>query len=706
MTMAADPFGDMLTDEEPSSSENSPKSLTDSQIKAIISREIHDAIGSSGSQVAEQQRQAIRFYEGKPLGNEIPGRSQVVSMDVLETIEWVMPSAMRVFTGGSKIWEYMPRAQRDEQSSQQAEKNAKDATSFINWFFMSDMDGFSLLYDWIKTAFMEKNGIAKVVWEEKRRPEVLTFTGMLEEHVAELLSDENVDLLSNDERIETIDGQTIKLYDVSIRRWNVEKKPRCEAIPPEEFGIAKRCTKLNDDTPFCFHRRKVTVSDLVAMGFPFEKVSQLHSDDSPEYSIGRTERHSDDDWTLGATTDRHDAASRELWVSDCFIRIDEDGDGYAELRNILVVGDDAATILDDREVSMNPFISICPVPMPHRFYGNSLADLVLDIQVLRTTILRQIMDHLYLAVNPRLGVVEGQVEYGDLMTVRPGGLVRARSKDSIFPIELPQLPPAAFDLYQGLEEIRGNRTGVVAHGTEIDASAINSTATGLAQLMAEKAQKVELFCRIIANGIKQLGSKLARIVIENDTKKAQYYINGGWLEINPSQWDIDMLCEVQVGLGAGQALERIGNLEKIAAAQAQVVASGNGDMVTRQNIYQTACELVEACGFRNPYKFFSSPDGKEPPPPPPNPDMEKLKLESLKIETEQAIKKMELEFNALKERHLDEFRFRDLESKERVERERIAMEERVRLGQQEATLEAARITAAAKSAEPEGDSDE
>jgi hypothetical protein len=382
-------------------------------------------------------------------------------------------------------------------------------------------------------------------------------------------------------------------------------------------------------------------------------------------------------------------------VSDCYIKLDEDGDGYSELRRVLIVGEQSVHILEDTEVNQNPFCSITPVPMPHKFYGMSLADLVGDLQQIRSTILRQIMDHIYLSTNPRLAILEGQVELDDLLTVRPGGLVRQRSLGAIEPIQLPPLPREAFEALTYLEEVRANRTGIMAHGRELDASAINSTATGLAQLMAEKQQKIELIARIFANtGMKDMFRKMLRETVENATKEEQLEVNGEWMTFDPRDWDTDMNLDIDVGLGAGQAIERLASLEKIEQTQGTIIGGGGlGYMVTPANVYNLATRKAEAAGFKNPDLFFTDPDTQEPPEPAPDPDAQKLQLEAMKAEADQAQHQQSTELEANRDANLVRHRSEELAMKERVEMARIEMQERLGLGQQQAAIEAAQINA-------------
>jgi hypothetical protein len=673
------------------------KPLGIDEIKSIIQRELEDGLGGLGSQVSEERRTAIRMYYGRRMGNEIKDRSQVIMMDVLEVVEWTMPSLMRMFTGGMNVVRFKANKEAEQ-------KNADLASRYINHIFMNRLNGFQILYDWFKTALLEKNGIIKVYYKEERHPVISSFTGLTEDELTTLLDNDEVTPIAVDSEEKDIQGVgVITCYNLTMREWKTTRGAAIDGVPPEEFINARRMITLDDNSPFTAHRKKMTVSQLVSEGFDFDEIANLPNDDSPEYSQGRTERLSEDETYPISTAERTDAASRELWVSDCYIKLDEDGDGYAELRRVLIVGEQSVHILEDVEVNQNPFCSITPVPMPHKFYGMSLADLVGDLQQIRSTILRQIMDHIYLSTNPRLAILEGQVELDDLLTVRPGGLVRQRSLGAIEPIQLPPLPREAFQALTYLEEVRANRTGIMAHGRELDASAINSTATGLAQLMAEKQQKIELIARIFANtGMKDMFRKLLRETVENATKEEQIEINGEWMTFDPRDWDTDMNLDIDVGLGAGQAIERLSNLEKIEETQGTIVGGGGlGYMVTPKNIYNLAIRKAEASGFKNADLFFTDPETMEPPEEGPSEEEQKMQLEAIKLESETKSKSAEMELTARRDMELVRHRAEELAMKERIEMARIEMQERLGLGQQQAAIEAAQINATSQAEEGE-----
>lgn len=692
------PFDDDLYEKY---SPSDVRPLSPMEVLHIVQEEVRDARESvSSTEVNERRRRAMRAYYGREQGNEVEGRSQVTMRDVLEVIEWAMPSLMRMFTGGEQVVRF--KATNDGQTH-----NAKLATHYINTIF-SENGGFNLLYDWFKTALLEKNGYVRVFWEEKRHLETRSYKGQTVDEVQELLEQEGAEAISATTRTITgPDGVPIELIDLEMKLWTVIRQVRVVGIPPEEMLTARRMIQLDDDAAFCGQRVKHTVSDLVAMGFDIEEISKIPYDDSPEYSEGRYERLSEEERYPLANPDRTDVASRELWTVDCIIRIDEDGDGYSELRRILVAGENSGTMLLDEPVNQQEFVSITPVPTPHKHIGLSLADLVIDLQVIHTTLFRQVMDYLYLSVNPQRAIVEGQVRQEDLTIVRPGGVIRQRAAGMIENLALPPLPGETWQLFEYLENLRANRTGIMAHGQELNASAINQTATGMAQLMAEKQQKIELMARIFANGMKEMFGKMLRLVVENDTKEHQLEVNGEWMTFRPSEWDSHMQVEVEVGLGAGAAIERREALLGITQLQEKHVSNGGLNYtVTPQNLYNSAAALTEAAGFKDTGTFFQDPEGREPPEPEPNPDMVKLELESKKAEAADQIKMKELELAMFKERALVEHRAADLASKERIELKRIDSNELIALGNQDATIRSALIAQEGNDTEDEEPEDQ
>lgn len=657
--------------------------MTDDEIKSVVGQELSNSLGQIGSEVSAQRRLALEYYHGKPFGNEIEGRSQVVLTDVTDTIEWILPTLMRMFTGGSVVARYQPVGKEDEEMAEQA-------TEYINHVFTHQLDGFMILYEGFKDALLEKNAVWKTWYEELMEPRQEIYRQQDEAQLQMLEDDPQVEIIQATEgQIEGENGQPMPVWDVITRDVKARGRLRCETIPPEEFVIARRATKMDDKTPFAAHRLRVTISDLIAMGIDRDVAEALPSDDIAEYSEGRIERRGDDESYPDAAENRRDDASREIWLNDCFIRIDEDNDGYAELREILVSGEQANEVLFDQEVSHMPFASITPVPMPHKFFGLSFADLVMDLQLIRSTILRNILDNLYITNNQRYEVVDGAVEIDDLLTSRPGGVVRVDAPGMVKALDSAQLGPMAFNTLEYLHEVKENRTGITRYNQGMDASSLNQTATGITQIMSAAQARIELVGRIFAEtGIKRLFRNLLRLVVEAPLKEQIIRLRGKWVTFDPGSWNGDMDCEIEVGLGIGQTQERVANLQLLAGLMSGIRDEFGEQIVTAKEVYEVSQRIADTVGFKTKEQFFLDPTEREAPEPPPNPEMVKIEVEKqiaddkLALERQKlavAAKKAEAEIEREAERlEVDkEVRMEQIESTERTRIAEIASRERI-----------------------------
>jgi len=645
--------------------------LTDEELVTILDGEIADALGGEHSAISDQIEKALDYYYGKPFGNEQVGRSKVVLTDVADTIEWIMPSMMRMFFGGDSAVRYNPLTKEDEDGASQA-------SDYMNQTFLQQEEGFLGAHDWIKSALLQKCANMKVWYEELEVPEVTTLRGLSDMEMRDIAADEEVEFLEVLEREDPLvvppppgspDGAepiSIPLYDVQVRRVELKRRIRAVPIPPEEFLIARRETRMNDETSFACHVSKKSLSDLLSMGFDEDQVLSLPVDDGEEYSSGRIARHGDDDDMPLTSQDRADLAARRVWVKDCYIKVDFDGDGYTELRNAVLVGADSGQLLQNDYTNFQPFASLCPIPMPHKYCGISMADLVMDLQLIRSTLLRQMLDNIYLQNNSRHTAVEGMVELDDLLSSLPGGVVRVQAPGMVEPIITQPLSPMAFNMLEHLEGVRETRTGITRYNQGMDAKSLNQTATGITSIMEAANARIELIARIFAEtGFKRLFKLLLRLMVESPIKDQVIKLRGEWTPIDPATWNPNMDVQIQVGLGVGQAAQRVQSLMQIGELQNGMLSAGMGGMiVTPDNAYNMAHEIQVAMGFKTQDYFFTDPTGKPPPPPKPDPaeikaqaDMEvakvenqvevqKLELEELKVESDAALKRYQLDLDA------------------------------------------------------------
>ena len=134
-------------------------SMTEEELCAAIDQEISQALGEDSDKLSRQRANAMENYLGEPYGNEKPNASQVVTREVMDTIEWIKPELMKLFASGSETVRFEPQNASDVDAAQQA-------TDYINYLFHRKNEGFKVLYEWITDGLLQKNGVVKV-WLDK-----------------------------------------------------------------------------------------------------------------------------------------------------------------------------------------------------------------------------------------------------------------------------------------------------------------------------------------------------------------------------------------------------------------------------------------------------------------------------------------------------------------------------------------------------------
>ncbi len=640
--------------------------LSNEEIKAILNAEINGALGYLGGQLSEQRKKSIEYYLGEKLGTEIDGRSQVVSTDVADTIETILPNLLRIFTASDRTVICEPVKAEDVPLAEQA-------TSYINYIFNKDNPGFTILYNWFKDALLEKNGIVKVYWDESETYEHETYKDLNEDSYQSIINEDDVEVLEHyeeeeEEQVKQVEmleqmalqqGQELnlprpKLHNIKIRRKCSEGKIKIENVPPEEFLI-QRNAKTIQDANFVAHRTTKTRTELIQMGYDAEIIASLPHSQEIIFNSEKLTRYSDiDEYPFASSPD---ASTDAIDVFECYVRLDYDGDGLAELRKITVIGDTADNILDNVEVDTIPFCSLTPIPMPHRFYGRSVSELVQDIQLIKSTVLRQLLDNMYLTNNNRIAIMDGMVNLDDLLTARPGGVVRTKQPPSqvMLPMQNQTISQQAFPLLEYLDTVRETRTGVTRYAQGLDADSLNKTATGINTLMTQTQMRMELIARIFAEtGVKELFEKIFELTVKYQEQERLVQLNNVFVPVRPTEWKDKYNINIVVGLGSGSKEQQLVILNSILERQIQAFNLQGGKefpMVTLKNIYNTLSKMVENAGLKNTENYFVNPDVGmqyvQPPQPPALTPIEKIEFTRIDSENKRKQADLELQFKEL-----------------------------------------------------------
>jgi hypothetical protein len=655
-------------------------------LRSIVEEEIRSSVGFIGGDVSEDRRRAMDYYLGDPFGNEQEDRSQVVSTDVQDTIESVMPEMMEIFAGGDKIVSFDPVGPEDEEA-------AKQATDYVNYIWNQDNSGFEITHDWVKDGLLQKNGLIKIYWEEHVESKRETIERINSLVLQELLSDQEVEVVEHSEY--PIDDPAILpfapdgvLHDVSLIRTRKNGKVQVDPVPPEEFLIARRAVSLDRDAPFTCHKTKKTASDLLRMGYPEEVVNSIPSHDDQDYNEERVSRFDDDEWP--ELDDSLDPSMREIWLYECYLKADFDGDGIAEMRQVTVAGP-GYKVLENEPVDDHPFAFLTPIKMPHKFFGRSLADLVMDVQLIKSTIQRQLLDNMYLVNNARTGI-SNKVDLDDYLVKRPGGAVRVDTDvpdvaGHIAELQTQPLGHFAFPLLEYWDSIRESRTGVTRLGQGLDPNALDTTARGMNMLLGRTQRRMLLMARTMAElGFKMAFRKILKLVVNRQDRARVIRLRGQWVEMDPRSWNAGMDMTVSVGLGYGTKESQTMMLERILEKQmvaVQFQQGVGGPLVTLEELHATLEKWVHSMGIRDAGSHFRDPAGQPMPrqEQPPDPKLieiqqkgqiegQKLQLEAQKFQAERAQKEEELR---LKWAELEIKGGLDIEAKG-IERDKMGLE--------------------------------
>ena len=613
----------MAEDENPSEG----KTMTDEDLAVIIGQQEAASYAFTQSQLATDRAKALDYYLGKKFGNEVDGRSQVISTDVFDTVEGMLPFLVEAFTTSNKIGECEPFGIEDEQE-------AKQQTDAANYVLFKQNPATLIFYTWFKDALLSKVGVVKYYYDDQKNEfRIERYANLTQQELIKLASQDHVEILRGTQHDLLIGMQPMPVYDVEVKVYTKRGRIKVCNVPPEHFYVSPRQNSLIlEDCEFCCHKEQKTITDLIEMGFEKDELENIgDGGDLAQLSQEAQARnlYATQDMTEISDADR---SMRQIWCSDCYIQIDYDGDGVAELRHVFMAGN---KVLSNETTDHIPFAVISPILFPHQFYGLSAADITMDVQFYKSAIHRQMMDSLYLSNNPRNAVLEGQVDMDDLLTSRPGGIVRMRVPGAVTPLTVPFVGKESFPMLEYWESVKENRTGVTRYNQGMDADSLNKTAHGISQIMTAAMKRQQLMARLFAEtGVKQLFQGVLHCLATSGMKSLIVRLTNGYAHIDPRQWKNQYDVTINVALGSGLKEREIQMLGMLSAKQLELKQSGRGYMVSEENDYNMAQKLSEATGHRNAGLFFTDPKAVPPQAkiPPPNLDMIKLQTDAkLKI---------------------------------------------------------------------------
>ena len=633
--------------------------MSDDQLLSQLETLERQATGFYGGEIASEQARAMDYYLGKPFGTEEEGRSQVISSDVWDVVEGLTPMVLKPFVASEDVVRFQPMGPEDEEAAEQE-------SDYINHVVTQKNDVFEQLVTWVKTGLLAKNGVVKYWWEQSRRVEIERYYGLTDDEMAMLASDEDVEIVEHTENqaVEEIpqpDGSVVQApvstHDVTLRITRSQGEPRYEVVPPEEFLISRDARSVNPKhARFVEHRKLVTLSELREMGYDVDDDINDGDTQDPSMSEQYQARRETDEQGFGG--EGEDPSLKEVVLREAYVRVDYDGDGIAELRKICRVG---RKILANEETEEIPFCAWTPYQQPFKFYGRSPADETCEIQLIKSTVLRQTMDNLY-TINNNRNFVSDKVNLDDLLDNQIAGVVRVQGDNvgsHVMPAPITPIGNITLPIVEYFDSAKENRTGFTRYNQGTDSNSLNKTATGVRLITEAGNQRVDIIARSFAEtGLKQLMLGIHGLCRRHSTKAEVTRLRGKWVQIDPRSWKTRYDMTVSVGLGSADKQMQLQGIQMLMMEQKALAQAG---IVQPKNFYAAAAKMAEAVGYKNPEQFFTPPPEEPTPPPDPRDDPQfileatklqhdeaRLRLEAIKAEKQYEIDRMVAETGASK----------------------------------------------------------
>ena len=584
--------------------------MSDTELITRLEQMNRQAIGYVSDTVSSEQDDNLERYLGMPYGDEEDGRSQAISMDVAEVVDWAIPDILEPFISGDQVVEFQP-ANRAE------EEYCKRATELVNHDFFNENDGVTFLHDVVKTGSIQKAGWSKTVWEETKEQTRETMTGLSLAHLQELQADESLTLEAVES--EPIEGKIIApdalaaysdglVYTVTVVSEHETGSNKILALPPEQVKFSARTADLKNIGYIC-HEVEKTRSELLSMGFDADKVDAIPSSGKTAHDQSRDDtRFHDESRRESSSADRADDT---VLLIEEYPLIDVDGDGRLERRQIYRVG---KIILSNDEVDEHPFDCWSPDRIPHRLIGLGLADKVKSTAYIKTHLTRQLLDNVYLANNPRVEIPDGAMgedTIADLLTYRVGGLIRTKGQGGMLrPIDIPDRSATAMQAIVYMDGVREQQSGITKNGMAVSSEMVDPKSATESRRQDRNAQvRKRLMVRMLAQTfLVPVFRKMLKNIVRYQDAAKEIQVRGKWVSIDPRGWNANLKARVAVGLGYANRDEMIQGATIVGQAQQLALPVG---IVEPKHLYKTATKLVEASGLGFGEDYFSDPDSEE-----------------------------------------------------------------------------------------------
>ena len=586
--------------------------LDDQQVQGIVTDAIRSAKDFITDEIAPVRIKASRYFEGEVDIGQESGRSGIVKTVVRDTVRAVKPSLMRIFLSHSKAVEFLPREENDIQSAQQA-------TDFLNWKFQT-LGGYNILRDAIHESLIKKVGIVRVYYKEEPKTEIHTYDYIDDATFAVLTNDPEVEIIEHEEVYEKqlldegMSTETLH-HNCKISRTKKSGDLVVDSVPSEEFFIDRMAKSLKEGEFYVTgHSTEVTVSDLLDMGYDFDIVSHLSSEDGTDSTndaeVFERRRYS---VTSDKDVNSTDPSTKKVMLTQAFMKMDIEGQGKAMLYSFICGGDTYELLEPPMLCDEVPYVALAIDPEPHTFFGRSLADIVMAEQDSATQIYREILNNLSMSNLPRMAINDN-TNLDDALNLELGGIVRVRGnpQQAIHNLAVPFTAGQSLGVMEYIDRIVEDKTGITKASMGLDPDSLQSvTKAGVMATLSAQQGQTEVMARNLAEGLKDLFGKMLRCYTKHQDAPTVMRLRGNFVPIDPKVWQsASMDTQCNVGLGTGRHDERQMGLQMMLGIQQQIMqayGTQNG-LVSLTNIRHVLADLLDGFGLKNAERYVQPMD--------------------------------------------------------------------------------------------------
>lgn len=580
--------------------------MTDEELAGIVGGLLDDCDNYYDSHLKPELQRAQEYYDGEMKdAPTLDGRSRAVSKDVRATIKKMLPSVYRVFFGSDKIVEYAPVSEGDEEGADQA-------TDYVNSIVLPESGGQSAIYDAMHDALLKRNGVLKWFVEKINETKTSTHDGLDMEAAAILVSDPSVEIIGYAQ-------DDLGFYTLKIKRQLERKQVLLECVPRSEFRIHPDA-KCMDDSPIVAHVTTKRRGELIEAGYDKATIEALSAADGAD--LLDLDDGDEDRRAIGTTAQGYHPSIDEIEVAECYIRVDYDGDGVAELRRVIMAGGrgEENIIANEPWDDMVPFGDLVAEREPHQWEGRSIPDDIEEIQLIKTALLRETLDNIYWQNNLQPIVQYDSVEnpesitnptFGQPIIIKTGRSVQ----DAVGYTSVPFVAAQSFQMLGYMDGVVTDRTGISDSASGLAPDALqNTTAKASAMIEQSGIAQTDMVVKNFAYGLQRVFKGILHLIVQHQDQPRTVRLRDKWVTFDPRFWDASMDASVNTGLGAGTRERDMMALQVVMGLQEKLLASFgavDNPFVKPDNLYNTISRVVEATGLTNTSLYITKPDDAE-----------------------------------------------------------------------------------------------